>query len=83
MGYALKRAVRAAFDTPGEPRARLMAIGGASALLGTLVCGMADFIWFYPRVMLIFWFVFALVLCAVKLQTQGKHKMGKANHERT
>ena len=25
-------------------------------LLGGLLCGMADYLWNYPRVMLIFWF---------------------------
>ena len=27
--------------------------------MGTMVCGLADYIWNYPRVMLIFWFVCA------------------------
>lgn len=32
-----------------------------------MLCGMADYIWNYPRVMLIFWFVCALTLAAVRL----------------
>lgn len=50
-----------------DPAARHMAIGGASALLGAAVCGLADFLWTYPRIMFIFWFVFGLTLAAIKV----------------
>ena len=36
-------------------------------LLGGLLCGMADYLWNYPRVMLIFWFVCALALAGTRL----------------
>ena len=35
--------------------------------MGTMLCGMADYIWNYPRVMLIFWFVCALALAGIRL----------------
>lgn len=35
--------------------------------MGTMVCGLADYIWNYPRVMLIFWFVCALTLAGIRL----------------
>ena len=47
-------------------------IGGVSALLGGLLCGMADYLWNYPRVMLIFWFVCALALAGIRLAGQEK-----------
>lgn len=51
----------------GDAAARHMAIGGASALIGASVCGLADYLWTYPRIMFMFWFVFGLTLAAVKV----------------
>ena len=48
------------------------AVGGISALLGTMVCGLADYIWMYPRVMLIFWFVAGVALAGIKVAAQEK-----------
>lgn len=67
MGWTLKKAAKAVWDGKGDGRIRLTVIGGASALVGILVCGVADFIWHYPRVMLIFWFVFAVTLAGIRL----------------
>lgn len=50
-----------------DPAARHMAIGGTSALLGAAVCGLADYLWTYPRIMFVFWFVFGLTLAAIKV----------------
>lgn len=50
-----------------DAAARHMAIGGASALAGASVCGLADYLWTYPRIMFVFWFVFALTLAAARL----------------
>ena len=38
---------------------------GPPRWMGTMVCGLADYIWNYPRVMLIFWFVCALTLAGL------------------
>lgn len=46
---------------------RTMACGGAAALCGAMVCGLADYLWNYPRVMCIFWFVFAITAASVKI----------------
>ena len=67
MGWGIRRAFRAVAG-PHCPRAvRLITIGGASALCGILVCGLADYIWTYPRVMLVFWFLFAVTLAGIRL----------------
>ena len=42
-------------------------------LLGCLLCGMADYLWNYPRVMLIFWFVCAIVLAGVRLAAREEN----------
>lgn len=47
--------------------ARTIACGAASAMCGMMVCGLADYPWNYPRVMCIFWFVFALALAGTKV----------------
>lgn len=47
--------------------ARTITCGAASALCGAMVCGLADYLWNYPRVMCIFWFVFAMALAGTKV----------------
>ena len=42
------------------------------SVAGSLLTGMVDYIWAYPRVMCIFWFVFALGLASVKLAGEEK-----------
>lgn len=46
---------------------RMVTIGAASAVAGILVDCLADYLWNYPRVMVIFWFVFAILLAGIKL----------------
>ena len=47
--------------------ARTITCASAAALCGAMVCGLADYLWNYPRVMVIFWFVFAVALAGTKL----------------
>ena len=47
--------------------ARTITCAGAAAMCGSLVCGLADYLWNYPRVMCIFWFVFALTAAGIKV----------------
>lgn len=51
----------------GEMFVRAAAAAGISGIVGILVYGIVDYPWSYPRVMLIFWFLFALLLCAVRI----------------
>ena len=62
----MKSAARAVRRSPNTP-ARHMAIGGTAAILGAMVCGLADYLWTYPRIMFLFWFVFGLTLAAIKV----------------
>lgn len=41
--------------------------GAIAGLVGMLVCGMGDYIWYYPRAMMLFWFVFGILLAAARL----------------
>ena len=50
-----------------DSAARTITCAAAAALCGAMVCGLADYLWNYPRVMCIFWFVFALALSGAKI----------------
>jgi O-antigen ligase len=47
--------------------ARTITAAAAASLCGWLVGGLADYPWTYPRVMVVFWFVFAVAIAGVKL----------------
>jgi len=42
-------------------------IAGVSSLMGILTVGLAEYIWYYPRVMIIFWVVVGLLFAANKI----------------
>lgn len=66
MLWNIKRAAYAARHSAGSPQ-RTIACACAAALCGTMVCGLADYLWNYPRVMCIFWFVFAMAIASARL----------------
>lgn len=64
--WTVKETARAV-KTAEDQAARHIAIGGIAAILGAMVCGLADYLWTYPRIMFVFWFVFGLTLAAIKV----------------
>lgn len=64
--WAIKRAAHAVRHC-GDSAARTITCAACAALCGAMVCGLADYLWNYPRVMCIFWFVFAVAVGGVKL----------------
>ena len=50
--------------------ARTITCGACAAMCGAMVCGLADYLWNYPIVMCIFWFVFAVGSAGIKLCRQ-------------
>ena len=50
-----------------DSAARSITAAACCALCGGMVAGLADYLWNYPRVMSIFWFVFALDIAGVKV----------------
>ena len=50
-----------------SPAARLLTLGGASAIAGAMVCAIADYLWNYPRVMCAFWFLVAITVSGIKV----------------
>lgn len=55
-----------AIGKTGCREARLITVGSVAALCGALVCAIADYLWNYPRVMCVFWFLVALILAGIK-----------------
>lgn len=67
------KAGAAVFQQSNAPRStRFIVLGAASALIGSLVSGLADYLFNYPRVMLIFWFSVSLLMAGVKLARRGE-----------
>lgn len=77
VGWAILRGGRTVLREIGGSSVRMLIIGSVSALLGIMVCGVADFIWHYPRVMLIFWFVFAMAASAIRVAMQAEQRREK------
>ncbi|MCX4370694.1 MAG: O-antigen ligase family protein [Dysosmobacter sp.] len=66
MLWGVKQAARTVRHCESSA-ARTITCGAAAALCGIMVCGLADYPWNYPRVMCIFWFVFAMALAGINL----------------
>ncbi len=47
-------------------------IAGICSVIGVLVMGFAEYIWYYPRVMLIFWVAVAIVLAALSISMRKR-----------
>ena len=57
--------------TGGDKTVRIFSAACCGSVAGSLLTGMVDYIWAYPRVMCIFWFVFAFGLAAIRLSGDG------------
>lgn len=53
---------------------KYITIAGISSLTGILVVGVAEYVWYYPRVMVVFWVMAGLLLAALNLTTSPKIK---------
>lgn len=52
-----------------------IAIAGLSALAGIVIMGFADHVWFYNRILFIFWIVVAIILASYKLVLREEKKI--------
>ena len=66
MAFAVRAGLQLRSDSDATLRA--VGVGAACALCGSMVFGLTDYAWSYPRVMVLFWFVFALIPAAVRLK---------------
>ena len=63
--WAVKRGFRAVTNAKGA--ARIITCAAAAGVCGITLCGMADYPWHYPRVQVVYWFLFAVTLAGVKV----------------
>ena len=52
-------------------------IAGIAALAGILVMGLAEYVWFYPRVMLLFWMDIGIILAGLSILAERRELPGK------
>ena len=62
----LKAGVKA-YIAGTDRRVKNMLAASVSAMCGILVISLAEYTWFYPRNMFIFWFLFAVIAACVKI----------------
>ncbi len=67
------RMVRNAFEAmikKKNPAANNMLFAALSGIAGLMAIGFADHVWFYPRIMFLFWVNIAVILTSVKITSQ-------------
>lgn len=62
----LKTGIRA-FYTSTDARLRSLLAAAVGAFCGILLIGVAEYTWFYPRNMFLFWFLFGIIGACIKL----------------
>ena len=75
--FPVKNAVRAAAGRTVTP-AMGVAAGAVSGLIGAVIFGLTDYIWSYPRIMILYWFLFGLMLAAVQVCRREADGAGQA-----
>lgn len=78
MLRVIKKSLRAVFSKNADPYCRNVLIAGLSGLLGVLAIALVEYIWYYPRIMLVFWMLIGIILSAIKLSVnQEKEQENK------
>ena len=72
--YQLKSGVRAFYRGYGSREVKNVLAAAVGGFCGILVISIAEYSWFYPRNMLLFWLLFAIIAVCVKLGKQSKEK---------
>ncbi|MCL1819795.1 MAG: O-antigen ligase family protein [Oscillospiraceae bacterium] len=55
-----------------NPREKYIVAAGFGSIVGMLIIGVVEHIWFYPRVMLMFWIIIGLTVAAGRLENEKK-----------
>ena len=63
---ALRHGLQILKTVPRSP-AYVITVCAGAGVCGIALCGMADYPWHYPRVMVMFWFLFAMLLSGMKI----------------
>ncbi len=67
----LKGALRA-FRTGTDPRVKRLLAAAAAGFCGILLVSIAEYTWFYPRNMFVYWFLFGVIAAGIKLSGKGR-----------
>ncbi|HOP72689.1 MAG TPA: O-antigen ligase family protein [Thermoclostridium caenicola] len=67
MVRTVKCSLRVIFSEEGDPYLKHVLRAGVSGLLGLLVIALVEYIWYYPRAMMLFWIFMGIVLSAIRL----------------
>ena len=69
--HGLKSGVKAYYQTMDRQVRHILA-AALGAFCGILVIGVAEYTWFYPRNMFIYWFLFGVIMTCVKLSRNSR-----------
>ncbi len=72
----IKKSLKAIYSKESDGAMRNFVIAGLSGLLGVLAIALIEYIWFYHRVMLIFWVLIGIILSALGLATLPSKEEG-------
>ncbi len=67
MGFRMTRNTYAAFHKKKNPALNNILAASLSAIAGLAVMGLADHVWFYNRILFMFWIVAAILFTSLKL----------------
>jgi len=65
----IKKSVLEVFGNTSDNYAKNILIAGISSIAGILVMGLADHIWFFNRILLIFWMVIGIILAGLYISS--------------
>lgn len=65
-----KRSASWIIDKKSPSELRNIILAGVAGIFGVLIFGLVDYIWFYPRIMVMFWVVIGVTLAAVRLASE-------------
>lgn len=69
----IKRSIKAIMDK-SDPFISNILVAGVASIVGMLVTGLPDYVWFYARVMMLFWVVIGIILAALGLAARADEK---------
>lgn len=72
--YQIKNGLRAFYEGYGSRKIRYVLSAALGAFGGILVISVAEYTWFYPRNMFLFWLLFGIIAACIRLGHQEKAK---------
>ena len=72
--HSCKRALWVLFKPMESVYLKYLVVAGIASISGILLTSMVEYVWFYPRTMLIFWCVMGILLAALSLAEQPVNK---------